>query len=157
MRELKLSFINKLNLAKSSRFLSKHVLLSLYFKVILPSISYGLVVWDGCNNRENLNSLERLNCRAARLIFGLPRDIPSENVFRAVGWKTLHHYYKTSLIKLIFKLGVTIARKWLPICTMYMQDVLQPKSSFSLHVQYDCLTHCSTSITSYNCILHLIL
>ena len=71
--ELKLNYVNKLNLVKTSRFLSTSVLLDLYFKVILPSITYALVVWGGCSNKENFKSLERLHCRAARIIYKLPR------------------------------------------------------------------------------------
>ena len=43
--ELKLNYVNKLSLVKTSRFLPISVLLDLYFKVILPSITYALVVW----------------------------------------------------------------------------------------------------------------
>jgi hypothetical protein len=67
--ELKLNYVNKLNLVKTSRFLPTSVLLDLYFKVILPSITYALVVWGGCSNKENFKSLERLHCRAARMIY----------------------------------------------------------------------------------------
>ena len=42
--DAKKSFVNKLNLLKASRFLPKDLLLALYFKVILPSITYSLVV-----------------------------------------------------------------------------------------------------------------
>ena len=45
--ELKLNYVNKLNLVKTSRFFPTSVLLDLYFKVILPSITYALVVWGG--------------------------------------------------------------------------------------------------------------
>ena len=37
--EVKKSFVNKLNLLKRSSFLSRNVLLDLYFKIILPSVS----------------------------------------------------------------------------------------------------------------------
>ena len=40
--ELNRGFVNKLNLIKRSRFLPIKTLLDLYFKVILPSITYVL-------------------------------------------------------------------------------------------------------------------
>ena len=42
---VKKNFVNKLNLLKRSSFLSRNALLDLYFKIILPSVLYGLVVW----------------------------------------------------------------------------------------------------------------
>ena len=70
-QELNKSFAKKLNLLKRSRFLPRDILLSLYFKVILPSVSYGLVMWGGGCNMDIFVSLERLHFRAARIIFNL--------------------------------------------------------------------------------------
>ena len=64
LTDVKKSFVNKLNLLKRSSLLRREVLLDLYFKVILPAVLYGLVVWGGCVNAEQLNSLEVLHCRA---------------------------------------------------------------------------------------------
>ena len=50
LTDVKKNFANKLNLLKRSSFLSRNVLLDLYFKIILPSVLYGLVVWGGCPN-----------------------------------------------------------------------------------------------------------
>ena len=49
----------------------------------------GLVVWDGCHNADLLHSLEVLNRRAARTICNLPRDMPTERVYRHSNWNTL--------------------------------------------------------------------
>ena len=51
-----------------------------YFKVVLPSVKYGLVLWGACRNSNLFDSIERLHCRASRIIFNLPRDIPSKEV-----------------------------------------------------------------------------
>jgi len=60
----KKNFVNRLKLLKRSSFLSRNALLDLYFKIILPSVLYGLVVWGGCPNVDLLNSLEILHHRA---------------------------------------------------------------------------------------------
>ena len=60
----KKNFVNKLNLLKRSSFLSRDALLDLYFKIILPSVLYGLVFCGGCSNVDLLNSLEILHHRA---------------------------------------------------------------------------------------------
>ena len=51
-----------------------------YLRVILPSVNYGLILWGACHNSDILNSLEKLHCRAARIIFNLPRDMASHDV-----------------------------------------------------------------------------
>ena len=68
MLELKKSFAKKLGLLKKSRFLPRNVRQDLYFKVILPSVTYGLILWGSCCNSDLFQSLERLHCRAARLL-----------------------------------------------------------------------------------------
>ena len=50
--DLKKNFANKLSLIEKCRFLPKHVLLNLYFKVIIPSVTYGIAVWGGGGGHE---------------------------------------------------------------------------------------------------------
>lgn len=52
MLELKKSFAKKLGLLKNSRFLPRNVRQDLYFKVILPSVTYGLILWGSCCNSD---------------------------------------------------------------------------------------------------------
>ncbi len=74
LTDVKKSFVNKLNLLKRSSFLRGEALLEIYFKVILPSIlmvlSFGAVAL-----MQQLNPLEVLHCRAARVLFNFPRDM----------------------------------------------------------------------------------
>ena len=46
--ELKKSFANKLRVLKQSRFLLRSVRQALYIKVMLHSLTYGLVLWGSC-------------------------------------------------------------------------------------------------------------
>ena len=66
LMDVKKGFANKLDLLKRSRFLPKSVLRDFYFKVILPSVTYGLVLWGACCNSNLLGSIERLHCRSSR-------------------------------------------------------------------------------------------
>ena len=43
-----LSFSQKLNLLKSLYFLPINAKLDFYFKVVLPSITYGILIWGSC-------------------------------------------------------------------------------------------------------------
>ena len=67
--ELKKSFVNKLCLLEKLRFLPRKMLQDFYLRVIFPCVNYGLILWGACCNSDNLNFLERLHCRAARIIF----------------------------------------------------------------------------------------
>ena len=88
LTDLKKNFVNKLNLLKRSSFLSRNAILDLYFKIILPSVLYGQVVWGGCSNTDLLQSLELLHRRAARIIYNLPHDTPTDEVYRQSNWNT---------------------------------------------------------------------
>ena len=101
--ETKKSFANKLNLLKRFRFLPKDVLKDFYFKVILPSVKYGLVLWGSCCNSDIIDSIERLHCRAARVIFNLPKDMPTYDVLSYDQWSTFSLYYKLDILRLFYK------------------------------------------------------
>jgi len=58
-------------------------------------------VWGGINQTELFKTLERQHCRAARIIFGFPPDMPTVDVLATVKWHTLTYMYKLSLIKLL--------------------------------------------------------
>ena len=38
--------------------------------------------WGGCPNADFVHSLEVPDCRAARIIYNLPRDVPTDEVYR---------------------------------------------------------------------------
>ena len=101
--EVKKGFVNKLNMLKRSRFLPKSMLLDLYFRIIIPSVTYALPVWGGLTNKEGFEALEALHCRAARIIFELPWDMPKVDVMDKVKWPSLSGMYKKSLAKLMYK------------------------------------------------------
>ena len=85
MFDLKKSFAKKLDLVRRSRFLPKDVLVNFYFEVILPSVTYGPILWGSCFNADPFYSLKRLHVRAARIIFNLPKDLRSLDVLRQAG------------------------------------------------------------------------
>ena len=121
LTDVKKNFVNKLNLLKRSSFLNRNALLDLYFKIILPSVTYGLVVWGGCPNTDLLHSLETLHRRAARIIYNLPRDMPTDEVYRHSNWNTLTFYYKLRLIKLLHSVFIGEA----PAALSYLVNRIQ--------------------------------
>ena len=51
---------------------------------IFPAVKYGVVLWGSCCNSDLANSIERLHCRTARIIYNLPKDMASVDLPRHV-------------------------------------------------------------------------
>ena len=60
-------------------------------------------MWGECANAEQLNCLESPHRREAGLIYNLPYDKPTADVYRHSNWNTLSHMYKLRVIKLFYK------------------------------------------------------
>ena len=105
LKELRNNFVNKLNLLKKCSFLKRKSLLDLYFKMILPSVTYGIPIWGNCDNLDYIKSLQALHCRVGRLIFNLPRDTPSVQVMELLHWDSINDVYKRRLVKLIHNIA----------------------------------------------------
>ena len=48
------------------------------------------------------DELERIHKRAARIIYSLAWDIPSQTIQESVKWKPLKHFYHLKLLSLVF-------------------------------------------------------
>ena len=72
------SFTQKLNLLRSLHFLPVQARMDFYFKVIIPSVTYGIVVWGSSCGKTLLDELEKVHVRAAKIILRLDWDTPSE-------------------------------------------------------------------------------
>lgn len=100
MLELKKNFSNKLDLLKRSRFLPRHVLLKFYYSVSLPSVKYGIIFWGSWTNSDLVNSVNSLHCRTVRIIFNLPRHMPSTEVLTSAQWQGISLHYKPDILKI---------------------------------------------------------
>ena len=98
---VKKSFTNKLNILRKSKFLPKSVLEQFYFSVILPSITYDLVIWANGSNSELFRSIHTLHGRAAKLIYNFGNDTSYEDALKIAKWHSLAYIYKIKLFKLM--------------------------------------------------------
>ena len=73
-----------------------------YAKVILPSVTYGLIVWGSCN-KTHLNNLEKLHAKAGKIVYGLPWDTSAEDVLMRTGCDSLETMYKVRQTEFVFK------------------------------------------------------
>ena len=89
--EEKKRFANKLNLLNCSCFLPLNTLLDFCFKIILPSVSFGLPIWGSFTNKDGF-----LHWRAAKLlVYGLARDMPTVEVLKIAKCDSLHFYVQS--------------------------------------------------------------
>ena len=58
-----------------------------YFEVILPSVTYGVLVWGTCG-QVLLSNLESIHVRAPKIIFNLDWCMPGKEVLAAAKWNT---------------------------------------------------------------------
>jgi hypothetical protein len=88
-----ISFGKKLNLLKSLCFLRINAKLDFYFKVVLPSITYGILIWGSCG-KTLVDELEKLHVRAAKIIFGFDWNTSGKDVINKAKWSTLNDMHK---------------------------------------------------------------
>ena len=99
VKELIKSSSQKLNLLRSLYFLPTTAKADFYFKVILPSVTYGLVVWGPCS-KSLFDELEKIHVRAAKIIYGLDWYTPSDQVLALSKWPTVKDLYENILLML---------------------------------------------------------
>ena len=100
--ELTKIFSQKLSLLRSLYFLPVKARLDFYFKVILPSVLYGLIIWGSCD-KTLFNTLERIHIRAAKLIHGLDWNLPSVDVLARVNWTPIKEFYERGILNFVHK------------------------------------------------------
>lgn len=88
------SFVQKLNLLKSQYFLPIQAKVDFYHKVVLPSVTYGLIIWGSCGT-VLFDELERIHVQAPRIVYGLNWQMPTIDVYTKVKWNHL----KKSILK----------------------------------------------------------
>ena len=93
------SFPSKLSLLRRMRFLPRKQVEDFYTKVILPSVTYGLIVWGSCN-KTHLKQPGETPCKGWEDCLRLPWDTSAEDVLTRTGWDSLETMYK---VRFVFK------------------------------------------------------
>ena len=84
-------------------------------------VTYALPIWGCCTNKSEFNSLESIHCRGARVIYSLPRNMPSEDVREIAYWDSLFDTYKVKRATLIYNMYNCIT----PSCLDYAKRAKQ--------------------------------
>ena len=102
VKELHSKFGGKLKLLKKFKGLPSSVLEEIYFKGIVPSITYCITIWGSCSP-STFKVLEHLHFKAAKLIHKLPSETPDSDVLGLVKWKPLGYIYKRRLASIMYQ------------------------------------------------------
>lgn len=102
VKALHYKFGGKLKFLKKLKALPSGVLEEIYFKGIVPSITYCIAIWGSCSP-STFNELEHLHLKAAKLIHKLPSETPDSDVLDLVKWKSLGYIYKRRLASIMYQ------------------------------------------------------
>ena len=78
------------------RFLPQPVRQDFNFKVILPSLTYGLLIWGVCD-KTIMENVEKLHYRAGRIIKEMSWSTPREELRIRLRWRPLSYFYENKL------------------------------------------------------------
>ena len=110
-------------LRHAKSFLPKETLQTLYTGIVEPHFRYCCSVW-GCAGLTEINQLQKLENRAARIITNSSYDVPSKPLIKGLGWRTV--------VELVSDESKTMVSKSLnELAPQYLCDHFARNSSWS--------------------------
>ena len=107
VKALHTKFGGKLKFLKKFKALPSSVLEEIYFKGIVPSITYAIAVWGSCSPSA-FYTLEHLHLKAAKLVHKLPTANRDTDILDLVKWKPLVYIYKRRLASIMYQVYHTV-------------------------------------------------
>ena len=89
-------------------FVTESVLQTIYKSLILPYFDYCSMIWDNAAN-YNLQKLQKMQNRAARIVTGNNYDIPSKDLLHQLNWKMLEKRRGNKKALLMYKVKNGVA------------------------------------------------
>ena len=83
--------------------LDRKSLETIYLTFIRPLLEYGDIIWDNCTQYEK-NELDKIQNEAARITTGTTKLVSLDNLYKEVGWQTLHRRRQDHKITLFYKM-----------------------------------------------------
>ena len=102
IKSLLKSFNKKIAVLRRIKFLPSSILQTIYFRTVLPSVLYGIVVWGSCSPAL-MDDLERKHIRASKLVFKLPKNSNADQLIKLKGWNNISFYYTRTLLVETYK------------------------------------------------------
>ena len=106
-------------LKHAKTFLRQETLMTLYTGIVEPHFRYCCSVW-GCAGSTELNQLQKLQNRAARIITNSSFDTPSRPLIDQLGWKTIEQLVASESKTMVFKSLHELAPQYL--CDLFTRN-----------------------------------
>ena len=100
VKTLSKRFSARVKKLKHLKGLDNHILESIYFKGIIPSITYSIALWG---SSKSLQTLEDIHIRAARFIFNIKESTLNTEVLTKTKWKSLSYIYKKRIATISYQ------------------------------------------------------
>ena len=132
-------FSGKLKFLKIMKNLPVKVLEEIYYKGVVPSITYCIAVWGTCPT-TSFYKLESLHIKAAKIIYKLPSETPDLEVLNIVKWKPLSYIYKRRIAAVMYSVHNNtvpqrLANLILPEDTTHKHNLRTKKDC--VHIRYN--------------------
>ena len=106
-------------LKHAKKFLPFSALTSLYTSIVEPHFRYCCSVW-GCAGTTEINRLQKLQNRAARIVTNSSFDTPSNQLIEKLGWKTINELIDIESKTMVFKTLNELAPPYL--CSLFRKN-----------------------------------
>ena len=119
-------------LKHAKSFLPKETLKTLYTGIVEPHFRYCCSVWGCCGSME-LDQLQKLQNRAARVLTNSSFDAPSRPLIQELGWKTIEELINGETKTMVFKSLHDLAPE-------YLRSLFTRNSQCSVHALRNTVT-----------------
>ena len=106
-------------LKHAKNFLPRETLKTLYAGIVEPHFRYRCSVWGCCGSTE-INQLQKLQNRAARIVTNSSFDTPSRPLIEVLGWKTIEQLISIESETMVFKSLNELAPQYL--CGLFTKN-----------------------------------
>ena len=128
-------------------FLPEETLKTLYTGIIEPQFCYCCLVW-GCSGDSEINQLQKLQNRAARIVTGSSFDTPCQPLIKELGWKTIDQIITSETNFMVFKSLHELAPQYM--CNLFTR-ASQLTSRYLRNTLTDLRLPMKNSNTGQNC------
>ena len=97
------SFSAKVGQLRRMSSLPIHVKEVIYFKTIISTVTYGIIVWSTCSP-SLIKDIERIHVRSAKIIHRLPKHISDEDALKAAKWDKIEYICKRTILSKMLKI-----------------------------------------------------
>ena len=103
--------MQKVRAMKRMKYVLVKTLQEIYFKTIVPSLTYCILIWGSCSTAV-FSSLDSIHSREARIIFNLNSSMSVAECFLNSHWPSIPYFYKKSALLFMDKVHFDSLSFW---------------------------------------------